>query len=180
MGEILGRFCIFVNLIDISVKICYTVCWQTKRIREVRYLYKGFGLQIKHLNNLITKKTYALFANDEYPHISHSAFKVIDYLYQTQEKDVTQKDIEKALVINRATTSKMLLLLEQKGFISRNSSANDARTKTVKLTERGFSLREHNLSGADKLDRIFAEVLSEEDFEAFSRIYEKLRTALDE
>jgi len=53
-----------------------------------------------------------------------TAFKVIDFLYQTQEKDVTQKDIEKALVINRATTSKMLLLLEQKGFISRSSSVS--------------------------------------------------------
>lgn len=144
------------------------------------FLYTGFGLKIKHLNNLITKKTYALFTDNEYPFVSHSSFLVIDYLYENRNHEVTQKDIEKALVINRATTSKMLLLLEQKGFISRRSSAEDARKKIVVLTEQGCNFRIHNLIKAEELNHFFAEVLSEEDFAAFDQLYEKLRSALEE
>ena len=143
-------------------------------------LHTAFGLKIKHLNNLITKKVYALFTNDEYPFISHSSFLVIDYLYENKDHEVTQKDIEKALVINRATTSKMLLLLEQKGFISRMNSTEDARKKIVVLTERGHDFRTHNLMKAEELNQFFSEVLSEEDFIAFDRLYEKLRNALEE
>lgn len=143
-------------------------------------MHTAFGLKIKHLNNLITKKVYALFTNDEYPFISHSSFLVIDYLYENKDHEVTQKDIEKALVINRATTSKMLLLLEQKGFISRMNSTEDARKKIVVLTERGHDFRMHNLMKAEELNQFFSEVLSEEDFIAFDRFYEKLRHALEE
>lgn len=143
-------------------------------------MHTAFGLKIKHLNNLITKKTYALFTNDEYPFISHSGFLVIDYLYENREHEVTQKDIEKALVINRATTSKMLLLLEQKRFISRVNSTEDARQKIVVLTKQGYDFRTHNLMKEQELNQFFSEVLSEEDFTAFNRLYEKLRNALEE
>lgn len=143
-------------------------------------MYAGFGLKIKHLNNLITKKTYALFTDDAYPFISHSGFLVIDYLYKNRDYEVTQKDIERALVINRATTSKMLLLLEQKGLILRTNSAEDARRKIVTLTEQGCNFRAHNIAKAEELNLFFSEVLSEEDFAAFDRLYEKLRKALDD
>lgn len=143
-------------------------------------MHTAFGLKIKHLNNLITKKTYALFTNDKYPFISHSGFLVIDYLYENREHEVTQKDIEKALVINRATTSKMLLLLEQKRFISRVNSTEDARQKIVVLTKQGYDFRTHNLMKEQELNQFFSEVLSEEDFTAFNRLYEKLRNALEE
>lgn len=142
-------------------------------------MHTAFGLQIKHLNNLITKKIYALFTDDDYPFISHSSFLVIDYLYENREHEITQKDIEKELVINRATTSKMLLLLEQKGFISRMSSTEDARRKIVALTKKGEDFRTHNLLKAEELNQFFSEVLSEEDFIAFNRLYEKLRNALE-
>lgn len=169
---------LFILNLDKIHSYAYNVCWQTKL--EVKLLHTAFGLKIKHLNNLITKKIYALFTNDEYPFISHSSFLVIDYLYENQNHEVTQKDIEKALVINRATTSKMLLLLEQKGFISRMNSTEDARRKIVVLTERGHNFRTHNLMKAEELNQFFSEVLSEEDLIAFNQIYEKLRNALEE
>lgn len=142
-------------------------------------MYTGFGLKMKHINNLITKKVYALFTDDEYQFVSHSSFLVMNYLYENKEREVTQKDIEKALMINRATTSKMLLLLEQKGFIRRMGSTEDGRRKIVILTEKGNDFRIHNLLKADELNQFFAKVLSDEDFIAFDRIYEKLRSALD-
>ena len=104
---------------------------------------------------------------------------MIDYLYENKERNVTQKDIEKSLVIGRATTSKMLLLLEQKGFVERISNKEDARRKTVILTSKGIEFREFNLKWSRELDDFLNEVLSEEDFIAFNRIYEKLKKAMD-
>lgn len=140
----------------------------------------GLGLRIKHLNNLMTKRIYSVFASEDYPHISHSAFQVMEFLYKNSDREVTQKDIEKALVINRATTSKMLLLMEQKGVIQRISSKTDARSKVVILTEYGQNYREHNIAKSEEFDRYLATVLSEDEFEAFDRIYKKLRKALED
>lgn len=149
------------------------------KLKRGMKMHIGFGLKIKHLYNMITKKTYTVFTNDEFQFISYSSFLVIDFLYEHREQEITQKDIEKALVINRATASKMLVLLEQKGLISRVNSIEDARCKIVKLTQQGYNFREHNIKKSKELDNFFSEVLSEEDFIAFNKLYEKLRKALE-
>lgn len=143
-------------------------------------MYTAFGMKYKHLQNLITKKLYVLFADGGNPFISQSSFQVLDYLSARNDRQTTQKDIEKALVINRATTSKMLMLLEQKGLISRANSPDDARQKIVVLTEDGEKLRIHNIEKQHEFDTFLEGVLSDEDFKAFDRIYEKMRNALED
>lgn len=142
-------------------------------------MYEGFGLKIKHLDNLITKKTYRLFTQGEFSHTSHSSFRVVEYLYQHPGDTVTQKDIERVLVINRATTSKMLKLLEDKGYIVRISSTEDGRCKKLELTPSGERLYLHNVEAAANLDQFFLDTLSTEDFEAFEKIYTTLKAKLD-
>ena len=103
-------------------------------------MQNDFGPKYKHLQNLITKKLYSLFAADGDSFVSQSGFQVIAYLHDHRDSQITQKDIEKALMINRATTSKMLRLLEQKGFITRDSNNDDGRSKVVGLTMAGEAL----------------------------------------
>lgn len=142
-------------------------------------MYEGFGLKIKHLDNLITKKTYGLFTQGEFSLTSHSGFRVLEYLYQHPGATVTQKDIEHILVINRATTSKMVKLLEDKGYIVRISSTEDGRCKELTLTPAGERLYLHNIEASANLDQFFSDTLSAEDFEAFEKIYTKLKEKLE-
>lgn len=143
-------------------------------------MQNDFGPKYKHLQNLITKKLYSLLAADGDSFISQSSFQVIAYLHDHSGSQITQKDIEKALVINRATTSKMLQSLEQKGIIVRESNCGDARSKIVELTADGESIYKHNREKLQEFDSLLERVLTEEDFAAFDRIYEKLKTALSE
>lgn len=140
----------------------------------------NIGLRFKHINNLIEKKAYAIFSSDGFPFISQSGFSVLDFLYQNRNTEVTQRDIEAELVIGRATTSKMLLQLEEKGLISRSGSKTDTRKKIVVLTEYGEQLYNHNKEKQAEFDETIASALSEEDLKAFDRIYSKLRTSLEE
>ena len=139
-----------------------------------------FGPKYKHLQNLITKKLYSLLAVDGDSFVSQSGFQVIAYLHNHRDSQITQKDIEKALMINRATTSKMLRLLEQKGFITRDSNNDDGRSKVVGLTMTGEALYKYNREKLQEFDALLETVLTEEDFAAFDRIYEKLKAALSE
>ena len=141
---------------------------------------ENIGIRFKHISNLIEKKAYLLFSSDGYPFITQSGYAVLDFLYCNKGKEITQRDIETALVINRATTSKMLLQLEQKGLILRIGNKSDARKKTVVLTEYGEELRNHNKSKQAEFDDTIAKTLTDEELEAFDRIYEKLRRSLEE
>jgi len=150
------------------------------KMPEVCCVKENLGMRFKHISNLVEKKAYSLFSSDGYPFVSQSGFSLLDFLYCNQDKEITQKDIETELVINRATTSKMLVQLEQKGLILRSDSKTDARKKTVTLTEYGKKLRNRNKEKQAEFDRIMTASLSEEDLEAFDRIYDKLRETLDE
>ena len=143
-------------------------------------MYGGFGLKIQHLNNLITRKVYAELSDGAFPYISHSAFQTLDFLYRHSGEEVLQKDIEKALVINRATTSKMLRQLEEKGLIARTDSARDARHRVVVLTAQGQLLRAHALEKMKQIDAFFLQLLTTEEFDAFNRMYATLRAALED
>ena len=137
------------------------------------------GQKIKQLDNLITKRVYALYVSKDYPYISLSSLQTLEFLCQNPNHQATQKDIEKELVISRATASKMLSQLEEKGYITRTDAKADARRKIVTLTKRGRALYIHCNTGGSELDRFFSEVLTEEELQVFDTIYAKLRNALE-
>ena len=134
----------------------------------------GLGLKIKHIVNLLDKRRYAVFARDGFEYISYSAFCVLKYLREHKMDAVSQKDIENALMANRATVSKMLQQMEKNGCIRRTASRKDRREKNLTLTDAGEELYLHNVTCAVELDTQIAEILDEKDFEDFERIYRKL------
>ncbi|MDV9115111.1 MarR family winged helix-turn-helix transcriptional regulator [Lactiplantibacillus plantarum] len=143
-------------------------------------MYKGFSKRTKRLEQLINKKVSQVFEQNGVATISYSSFSVLEYLKVHQGSDVFQKDIEHALSVNRATASKMIKLLTQKGYIRQQPYAQDARYKLLFLTDEGQQLYEEDIRAALELDRFFNDVLSEEDFLAFDQIYEKLSEKLSE
>lgn len=65
-------------------------------------------------------------------------FIVMEWIYLLSKKqDVFQKDLEAVLDVRRSTISNVLGILEQKGYILRESFPTDARVKKLRLTEAG-------------------------------------------
>ncbi|MCH4010040.1 MarR family winged helix-turn-helix transcriptional regulator [Companilactobacillus sp.] len=141
-------------------------------------MYKGFSKKTKRLEQLINKKVSQVFAQSGVETISYSSFSVLEYLETHQDSNVFQKDIERALSVNRATASKMIKLLTKKGYVSQKPFSEDARYKLLFLTDTGRALYQADVKAASNLDQFFNDVLSTEDFEAFDRMYEKLEKEL--
>ena len=99
---------------------------------------------------------------------------ILRYLYEHQDKEIYQKDIEKEFSINRSTTSEMLKLMCKKGMIEREEVEYDARLKKIVLTE---SSRNHNRQIEDKMKEMHQKLikdLSEEEINMFIKISDKL------
>ncbi len=65
---------------------------------------------------------------------------IIGFLARNAGHPVYQKDLEKEFNVTRSTASKVITLMEKKGFVARRGVENDARLKEIVLTEKGRML----------------------------------------
>ncbi|MGN1144629.1 MAG: MarR family winged helix-turn-helix transcriptional regulator, partial [Anaerovoracaceae bacterium] len=65
---------------------------------------------------------------------------IIGFLAKHSGSPVYQKDLEKEFNVTRSTASKVITLMEKKGFVARRGVENDARLKEIVLTEKGRML----------------------------------------
>lgn len=88
---------------------------------------------------------------------------IIGYLSHNQDKPVYQKDLEKAFNVTRSTASKVLTLMEKKGFIKRQSVEEDARLKQIVLTEDALKIAETMRQGCIEMEVKLTDGFSEDE-----------------
>ncbi|MDE5715157.1 MAG: MarR family transcriptional regulator [Anaeroplasmataceae bacterium] len=101
---------------------------------------KEVGLEIKNLNNLISRNFKNLPSIKLLNEITGSNGYILSYLHHNENQIITQKSIEKTLGITRSTASTILSRMEKKELIVREILNNDCRKKQIKITEKGRSL----------------------------------------
>lgn len=93
-------------------------------------------LQMQALNRRITR-----YLHQTLPDCVRGAtggnVRVLIFLAHHSDRDIYQRDIEKAFGITRSTASRELTLLESNGMIARLPVEHDARLKRLVLTARG-------------------------------------------
>ena len=99
---------------------------------------------------------------------------ILRYLYEHEEKETYQKDIEKYFGICRSAVTNIIQALEKKGQVCRASVESDARLKKVTLTEEGRVSHE-------KLGEIFMDLddnlmkgISHEELQSFMNVVDKV------
>ena len=80
---------------------------------------------LKKLDNHIQKYLPVLYKKMDIQEYSLMNLWVCDFLYDNRNGAIYQKDVEAEFSINRATASKMLLLMEEKQLICRKPSEED-------------------------------------------------------
>ena len=100
--------------------------------------------------------------------------RVIGFLYHNQDRPIYQKDVEAEFSITRATTSKMLTLMEKNGLIVRSAVSYDARLKELQLTEKALDYAHRVRSGLDAFETTVTQGLTEEERETLLRLLRKL------
>ena len=103
---------------------------------------------------------------------------ILRYLYEHQDAEIYQKDIEKYFGICRSGVTNIIQALEKKGLVCRASVESDARLKKVMLTESGRESHEKLGEIFKRMDAELEEGITEEELQAFLRVTHKVHLNL--
>ena len=135
-----------------------------------------WGLLIKQINDDLEKR-----ANNSLRPQSLTIAQVgaLLALEQAPERQMSLKELERALHVAQSTTVGILQRLEQKGFVEAVSDPSDRRIKILRITKRGLdccALAVENM--AHEEDRLLSGLTGEER-EVFTYLLQKVRNTLN-
>ena len=139
-------------------------------MNEIQYTKWILGLsnQIRRIFNLSTNNTGA--------QTRVLCFVLDNYL----DRDIYQKDIQKALNIGGSTISVLLKKMENNGMIKRKRVAEDDRLKKIVPTSRTIMMKEKLNQDIQNIEKKLVSEISEEELEVYLKVTKKMITNLME
>ena len=137
------------------------------------------GWHIKVISNLIKREVGNYGCEKNPDELTGNNLFIIGYLAKNKENDIFQKDLEEIFSVRRSTMSAIILRMEKKGFLTRESVARDARLKKLVLTEKGKKIHEMIESRITDTEEKLAAGLSEDEKRLLFVLLEKLRHNLE-
>ncbi len=102
-------------------------------------------------------------------------FIAMECIYlESQDKEVFQRDLEKALDVRRSTISNGLGILEKKGYLRRESVHEDARLKKLVLTPEGIQVYQDFKKHLEQVEAEDFQMLSQEELCVLTELLERL------
>ena len=138
-----------------------------------------FCVELKSIVNSICRKMVLQPCNKEANNLTTMQVWIIHYLFDNQDRDIFQRDLEVDFNIRRSTVSGILQILERKGYISRQSVTHDARLKKITLTEEAIYLYRDILQQIYIMEHKMTENISDEEWIDFYKVLEKIKKNLD-
>lgn len=110
--------------------------------------------------------------------ITHTQFHVLIYI-EYHEGAVYQKDIENAFNLRRSTVSKILSLLEKKGYITKQNVETDARLKHIVITEKGRLQLEQVENTFMEINKHLTSNIDPQELDTFYKVLDELSELAD-
>lgn len=140
---------------------------------------KAIGFEINWVSNIIRRKLYFDLCEPEGKELNGMQLHVLGYLGRNcSERDVFQKDIEKAFNIRRSSATVLLNVLEEKDFIIRIPVESDKRMKKIILTEKALSLDKKIKKRIEEFEYVVEKGITNEEKEAFFKVMDKVKENL--
>lgn len=139
-----------------------------------RYL----GPRIKFLNHAFNRKFMEAARANGVEKLTSMHGRILGYLYWSPQKDVYQKDIEEHFNITRSSVTGVVKLMEQKGYILRQSVQGDARLKKLSLTDLGIRACEQSMEAFHQVEGLAIRGLSPEQVETFLSLCDTIQSNL--
>ena len=136
------------------------------------------GPQVHKMDRSISKLLEARVKAEGLDEVTLMHGWILRYLYEHQDAEIYQKDIEKYFGICRSGVTNIIQALEKKGLVCRASVASDARLKKVMLTEAGRESHEKLGEIFKRMDAELEEGITEEELQAFLRVTHKVHLNL--
>ena len=130
---------------------------------------------ILELSNQI-RRIFNLYTNNAGAQTRLLYFVLDNYL----DREIYQKDIQKALNISGATMSELLKKLEKKGMIERKRVEEDDRLKKIVPTSHAIMMKENLNRDIQNIEKKLVSEISEEELEVYLKVTKKMITNLME
>ena len=137
------------------------------------------GWHIKVISNLIKREVGNYGCEKNSDELTGNNMFIIGYLAKHGEEDIFQKDLEEVFSVRRSTMSAIILRMENKGFLTRESVRHDARLKKLVLTEKGKRIHELIESRITETEEKLSAGLSEDEKRQLFILLGKLRQNLE-
>ena len=138
------------------------------------------GLLIKLIDNKIIKdinKNLIRF------NLTATQEKVLWIIFRWQDngKDIFQKDIEKELDLSNPTVTGIVKRLEEKEMITRIPSSQDARYKSLTLTDKGLGIIHECMDfGVNYIEKKLTKNMTEDELNTLRTLLNKVINNMDE
>ena len=136
------------------------------------------GPELRALSNSIRRYFEFSTHHREIQSATGSNRLILHYLAENEERDTFQKDIESHFNIARSTASKVLGLMEQKGLITRQSVAWDARLKKIVLTQEARKIKSLMRENALQMERALTKGFTDEELKTLYSYLQRMRSNL--
>lgn len=146
---------------------------------------KSIGFDIQHLAILIGRTfdkqvfTEKELKNQNSHNLTIMQSHIIGFIYGHKDYTISQKDLEKEFNRRRSTITGILKLMEKNGYITREYSKKDARTKMVTLTDEAILLHKEVTSKIDAFNENLEKGLTQEEIDMFHSIASKIKKNLE-
>lgn len=141
---------------------------------------RRIGPSIHRLDKLIGRYLFQqanqLGLEDE---LTSTNARILRYLHLNQGHEIYQKDVEREFGITRSTASRVLALMEQKGFIARQDVEHDGRLKKLLLTDKSRRLGVMMQQNGEATEARLTKGFSDEEREALLGFLERLRKNIE-
>lgn len=132
-----------------------------------------------HIGKIISKfsnKIHRRISKEVVQHgITGVQGRIIGFIYfESDKKDIFQKDIEKELNIRRSSVTSVLQLMEKNGYIKRVSVSEDARLKKILLTEKGLEIQKNVYDSILKFEESLRDELTDEEMDTLINLIDRL------
>ncbi len=126
---------------------------------------RTIGLELRSLNNIIMRYVENSAHKKKVDAITGTNGWIIRYLAENADRDVYQRDLEEEFSITRSTASKVLILMEQKGLVERQSVSHDARLKKLVLTEKSWKVSDLMKQDGRMIEETLTKGFTEEELQ---------------
>lgn len=138
------------------------------------------GFQIKTLDNLLFRNMFAYETRQKgMDEVTVMHGWILGFLYENNDRDIFQKDIESEFSIARSTVTSIVKLMEKKGYICRESVEKDGRLKKLVLTEKGRKIHQQHIGYIDILEERCKRNITPEEMKVFLAVAGKLKQNLE-
>ena len=132
------------------------------------------GHQVHRIDRSISKLLEMRVKEEGLDEIALMHGWILRYLYEHQDKEIYQKDIEEKFCVTRSTVSKVLKGMESKGLLRRESVSSDARLKRLVLTEEGREINANAAVERIELENRIRNGLSDEEFHTLMHLLKRV------